>query len=185
MAIGLTVLHFLCGLFTPYNYFTAKWDIAHDRPRILQYGEALVSDEHAVKLAPEYGFTYDVVAGCLVTTPLVNGVDIYNSVTETFLNEKLGNDWREKLESSVDSLFRVARVDTIRKTILSIDYIKEMDNYLDSISNGKEHLFISVLPHEKVKPNVKVGRIMADSSRIIFNYFQVDPYSLQVSTIQF
>src|SRR5688572_5208786 len=94
--VGLTTLHFCYGLFTPYNYLTAKWDIAQDKPRILQYGEAMLTDEQAVKIAPKFGFTYDIIAGCLVTTPFVNGVDVYNSVTTEYLNSKLGKSWKKK-----------------------------------------------------------------------------------------
>jgi len=182
---GLTALYFFCGLFTPYNYFTAKWDIAQDRPRILQYGEAMMTDEQAIKIAPKFGFTYDIVAGCLVTTPLVNGVDIYNSVTTKYLENKLGNDWKKKFDFQVDSLFRADRVDTIRKTILAIDKVREIDNYLDSASNGKEHLYIWVLPQEKNKPNVRISRKMPDGSITVFYYYKVDPYSLQASSIQY
>jgi len=182
---GLIVLYFFCGLFTPYNYFTAKWDIAQNRPRILQYGEAMNTDEQAVKIAANFGFTYDIVAGCLVTTPLVNGVDIYNSVTTKYLDNKLGSNWKKKFDFQVDSLFREDRVDTIRKTILAIDEVKELDNYLDSASNGKEHLFIWVLPQEKNNPNVRVSRKMPDSTIRVFYNYQVDPYSLQASSIQY
>jgi hypothetical protein len=181
----LTALHFYFGLFTTYNYITAKWDIAHNRPRILQYGEAMETDEQAFKLAPKFGFIYDIVANCIVTTPIVNGINTYNTVTIKYLTDKHGKDWKKKFDFSVDSLFRVDRVDTIRKTILAIDNIKQMDNYLDSVSNGKRHLYIWVLPQEKNEPNVKVGEIMPDSSIRVFYYFQVDPYSLQVSTIQY
>lgn len=182
---GLAALYFFYGLFTPYNYFTAKWDIAQDKPRILQYGETMMTAEQAVKIAPKFGFTYDIVTGCLVTTPLVNGIDIYNSVTTKYLNNKLGYDWKKKFDFQVDSLFREDRVDTIRKTILAIDKVKKMDNYLDSVSNGKEHLYIWVLPQEKTNPNVRVSRKMPDGSIRVFYYYQVNPYSLQVSSIQY
>jgi hypothetical protein len=183
--VGLTALHLFYGLFTPYNYLTAKWDIAHDKTRILQYGKAMKSDEQAIKIAPKFGFTYDIVAGCFVTTPLVNGVDAYNSVTTTYLNNKLGNDWKKKFDFEVDSLFREDRVDTIRKTILAIDKVKQLDNYLDSASNGKEHLYIWVLPQKKSNANVRVGRKWPDGGTRVFYYYQVDPYSLQASSIQY
>ena len=117
---GLTALHFFCGLFTPYNYLTAKWDITQGRPRILQYGEAMKTDEQAMKIAPKFGFTYDIVAGCLVTTPLVNGVDIYNSVTTKYLNNKLGNDWKNKFDFQVDSLFRVDSIGNLQNDSANI-----------------------------------------------------------------
>lgn len=185
IVIGLITLHVLGGLFTPYNYLTAKWDIAKGKPRILQYGKAMLSDKQAITIAPKFGFNYDIVAGCLVTTSLVNGIDAYNSVTTKYLNDNLGTDWKKKFDFQVDSLFRVDRVDTIRKTILAVSKVKEMSDYVDSISGGREHLFIWVLPQEKNGPNVRVSQIMPDSSIRVFYYYQVDPYSLQYSSVQY
>ena len=93
--IGLLILHILYGLFTPYSYVTAKWDIATGDPRILQYGEAMLTDKQAITIAPKFGFKYDIVAGCLVTNPLINGVNAYNAVTTKYLSDKLGNEWRK------------------------------------------------------------------------------------------
>lgn len=185
MAIGLTALHFCYGLFTPYNYITAKWDIAQGQPRMLQYGELDVSDQQAVKLAPVFGFRYEIVAGCAVTSPLVTGIEAYNGVTTKYLDGKLGKDWEKKFQAAVDSLFRVERVELIRKTVLEIDDVKQMNGYLDSVSGGKRQLLIKVLPLENNGPNVSVGEIMSDSSIRIFYYYQVDPYSLEVSRIQY
>ena len=80
----------------------------------MQYGEAMKTDKQAMKIAPKFGFTYDIVAGCLVTTPLVNGVDIYNSVTTKYLNNKLGNDWKNKFDFQVDSLFRADSIGNLK-----------------------------------------------------------------------
>jgi hypothetical protein len=179
------ITHFYHGLFTPYNYLTAKWDIAKSKPRILQYGYrgSMITDKQAIVIAPKYGFNYDIVGDCEMTTPLVNGINAYNAVTIKFLNGKLGNDWKKKFDIEIDSLFRVYRVDTIRKIVLAIDEVKIIDDYLDSVSGGKEHLYIWVLPQEKDEPNVRVGRIMPDMSRRVFYYYQVDPYSLKSTRI--
>ena len=69
------------------------------------YGERLITDEQAIKMAPRFGFTYDIIAGCIITEPLVNGVNSYNSVTTEYLKSKLGNDWKKRFDYSVDSLF--------------------------------------------------------------------------------
>lgn len=185
LVVILTTLHFYCGLFTPYNYLTAKWDLARDKPRILIYGEPGRADKQAIQTAPQFGFTYDIVAGCAVTTPLVHGLDAYNEVTTAYLNNKLGPDWKKKFDFKVDSLFREDRVDTIRKTILAIEDIKQFDHYLDSVSHGKRHLYIWVLPQEKHEPNVRVGEKSPDGSIRVFEYYNVDPYTLQITSVKY
>lgn len=185
LAIVLIVLHFFYGLFTPYNYLTAKWDIARNKPRILQYGEPMRTDKQAFQTATRFGFTYDIVAGCAVTPPLVNGIDAYNAAMTTHLNKQLGKDWKNRFDFEVDSLFREDRVDTIQKTILAIEDIKQLDNYLDSISNGKRHLYIWVLPQEKSKPNVRVSEKYPDGSIRVFEYYQVNPYTLEALSVKY
>ena len=66
----------------------------------------MVTDGQAFKLAPKFGFSYDIVAGCMVTTPMANGIDAYNSVTTKYLNDKLGNDWKKKFDYSF-SMFQI------------------------------------------------------------------------------
>lgn len=185
LSSGLFVSYYSFGLFTSYNYVTAKWDIFKSHPLILQYGEALLTDKEAVKIAPKYGFNYDIVAGCIISTPRVNGIKSYNSVMEKYLENKLGTNWRQKFDFQVDSLFRIDRVDTIRKKILAIPNIKEMDHNLDSLSNGKTHLIVSVAPLKKEGSNVTVGSAINDRVNIILFYYYVDPYSLSVSSIHY
>ena len=183
--ICFIALHYFFGLFKPYNYLTAKWDILNNNPAIVVYGLPAETDQEAFALAPEFGFLYKRIGGSKVTKPLVNGAEQYNAVTVAYLDQKLGKEWKQRFDLRVDSLYRINRMDTIRKVVLAMPQNKEMNDYLDSVSGGKRKLYIWVLPMEKDNPNVRVGEMMPDSSVRIFDYYRVDPYSLQIASVQY
>jgi hypothetical protein len=99
----ILISYFQFGIFTPYNYFTAKYDIITGNPRILVYGKEFIKEEIRNKVAKKNGFNFDRVAGCEVTYQLVNGVEAYNSVVKNYLNVKLGKDWDVRLEKEIAS----------------------------------------------------------------------------------
>jgi hypothetical protein len=175
----IIILNYL-GFFTPYNYLTAQWDVALNKPRILKYGEPGFTDKQCYKIAPQFGFSYDIVAGCVVSESLINGVNSYNAVTTSYLNKKLGKNWEEKFNLSVDSMYFADQAVAIRDTVLKIDQIKQMNQFLDSVSNGQRHLSVWVLPHKNDDYNVKVGELMPDSSITVFCYYQIDLNRLNI-----
>jgi hypothetical protein len=180
----MVVLHLCFGLFTPYNYMTAKWDIMAGKPTLLIFGEPEMSETEAYQIAPAFGFAYKRVAGCDVTTSLVNGVAAYNSVTVAYLNKKLGEHWRTDFSNKTDSLFRENSVDTVRKMVLAMKNFKEMDHTLDSISKGKRRLSVWVMPH-KEEANVTVGEKRTDGVIIVYEYFHADFHSLEITSVKF
>lgn len=101
--IGIAAYQF--GYFTPYNCITAKRDLSKGQFRILVYGERSPSDSIATQLATKYGFEYDIVAGCTITMPEGRGFKSYNDVMRDAIKEKLGNNWEDKFNKEVDSLF--------------------------------------------------------------------------------
>lgn len=181
----LIILHFFYGLFTKYNYFTAKWDILSGKPRILQYGEPMMSDKEAISISPKFGFHYKIVAGCVVSTPERNGIEAYNLAITAYLDKKNGSSWKNRFDFQVDSLFLMDRKDTIKKVILAIDEVKKMSNDLESFSHGSRHINVFVLPQKKGQPNAWVGEIMSDSSIRVFYYYSVNPYTLEASRIHY
>lgn len=98
MALGLGAGYYFFGLFTPYNYFTARYDLVNGKVRLLTYGLQLTDDNQAAEVAREFGFEQQAVAGCEVTEVLMNGVAQYNAVVEDYLAGKHGQDWREKFD---------------------------------------------------------------------------------------
>ena len=182
---GLAILHILFGLFTPYNYLTAKWDLLKGKPQLVIYGLPRKSDKEAFSIAPQFGFRYKYGAGCNVSQAMVNGFEGYNNVMNNYLESKLGKDWSKKFDMQVDSIFTINRTDTIRKLILSESSIKEWDSILTSSSNGKRQLYVWVLPKKIDEANVRVGEIMTDSTLRIYSYFYVDPYTLKIEPIHY
>ncbi len=181
----LTILHFCCGLFTPYNYFIAKWDIIRGRPKIILFGKPKMSEKEAMFLAPKFGFQYKIAGGCIMSSSKLKGIEAYNRVVNTYLYDINGNGWQTKFDAQVDSFFFSNRRDTITKIIYSIGYIKEMSSYLDSVSHGSRQISVGFLLLKNTRANVWVGEILPDSLIRVFYYFNVNPYTLEANRIHY
>ncbi len=96
--IGLVFwAYYYQGIFTPYNILTAKSDLNKGKVFIVQYGELRNNELLEEKLANKYGFSYTGV-GCLVTTPVINGINNYNQVVIKHLTEVNGAGWFDELQ---------------------------------------------------------------------------------------
>ena len=95
------------GLNEEYNYFSANRDIKNGKIQILETGLMLPEpnvdwdkkQEAEKKLEMQFGYK-SVYLGCIVT----NGIDIYNSVMENYLEKVNGKNWRTKQRSVLDSI---------------------------------------------------------------------------------
>jgi hypothetical protein len=97
------------GLNEEYNYFTAKQDIRNGKIQLLETGLALPDPNTNVdwnkkqdaekKVEKQFGYK-SINLGCTVT----NGIDIYNSVMENYLEKVNGKNWRTKERQMFDSL---------------------------------------------------------------------------------
>jgi inorganic pyrophosphatase/exopolyphosphatase len=101
IGIGLGVGYYSFGLFTPYNYFTAQYDIMNGQVQLLTYGLPFEDEDIENQVAKEFGFKKNAVAGCEVTNVLVNGVERYNTVILAHLKEKNGEGWLDKFHQRV------------------------------------------------------------------------------------
>ncbi len=97
MTASLIGYYFL-GLFSPYNYFTAKWDIGQGQAKLLVYGESSLDEEIENRIAPEFGFHRTRIADCVITDLQANRADQYNAVVLDYLEERNGKDWQEKYD---------------------------------------------------------------------------------------
>lgn len=102
---GIFILYFFFGIFTEFNYFTAKRDISKGNIRIVYYGEP---DLEVVEMAnqilePKYGFHY-FGKGCVVDPAIDNGMSFYNTVMRNHLIELNGKDWEKRFENEKDSI---------------------------------------------------------------------------------
>ena len=176
-------LHFLFGLFTPYNFFTAIYDVLTDQPRYVQYGERNFTDKEAISVAPRYGFQYEIAAGCLVSQPLVRGINNYNFFINDYLNKKTGRNWKVKFDTEVDSLFRFNRSDMIRKVVLEQPLVKELSQHLYCMSDGRRKVYVWILQKKREEANVRVCEIRPDKLIRIYYYYDVDPYTLKIKQV--
>lgn len=185
LIVALIAIHFSTGIFTPFNYFSAQFDIINKNYRLLHYGEINATDSIAMTVSPKFGFKYEIVAHCAISTPLVNGIQIYNNLMTRQLDKTYGSDWFFDFEDHVDTLFRESRVDTIKKIISSQDRFKEMQLAFDKIYHGKRKLSIWVLIHKDNGDNVRVCEKLGDTVIRVFDHYHVDPYSLKLTTIKY
>jgi hypothetical protein len=103
---------FLCrgyGLFSTYNYFTARRDIKNVNIQIIFTGLPMICsrDSEIKAVRVKYGFKVNHI-GCVVSTQEMNGIEVYNNVVEQYLAERNGKNWRIAYKTEVDSLYRVA-----------------------------------------------------------------------------
>ena len=95
------------GLNEEYNYFSANRDIENGKIQLLETG--LILPEPNVnwdnkqkaenKIEKKFGYR-SVYLGCTLT----NGIDIYNSVMEDYLEKVNGRNWRTQRQRMLDSL---------------------------------------------------------------------------------
>ena len=96
-------LRFGFGLFTPYNFWTAKQDIKKGTIQIALLGELPQNHRQKQILANSYGFDFDYF-GCFVSTDIINGTKYYNKVMVDHLESKFGAGWWTKFQNQLDSI---------------------------------------------------------------------------------
>ena len=96
--VAYFILRLQFGIFAPYNYFTAKYDISKGKYQILVLGENLDKKRfiNESKFANKYNFKFKYFGGN-VTTELVNGSKYYNEVVKNQLQNKYGNNFWDEL----------------------------------------------------------------------------------------
>ena len=97
------------GLNEKYNYFTAKQDIRNGKIQLLETGLTLPNPNTNVdwnkkqdaekKVEKQFGYK-SINLGCTWT----NGIGIYNSVMENYLEKVNGKNWRKEERKMLDSL---------------------------------------------------------------------------------
>ena len=111
--IVITSLIILCwwnfGLFSDYNYFTAKFDIKNGNIKLVSYGLPMPSskDSEIKMVMKKYGFKASNI-GCIVTKQEINAIETYNHAVQQYLNGKNGKNWSTTYEKEVDSLYRIS-----------------------------------------------------------------------------
>lgn len=96
-------LRFAFGLFTPFNFWTARQDIKNEKIQIVEIGIMPMNFEQKQKLANSYGFNFYLL-GCNVTTDIINGTEYYNKEMVEHLESKFGAGWWKKFQHQLDSI---------------------------------------------------------------------------------
>lgn len=174
VGIGLFVSYYYFGIFTPYNYFTAKRDLSNNKPRLLVFGMPSEKDMQCQHIAKDYGFTYEIVAHCIVSESFVNRVNVYNKVTEDYLKNKFGVSWKIKFSNKVDSLFQLER-----------EMIKIVSRH-DLIINRKSKDRIGLIPfYEKDRKIYRIDVIgNKGNDTVSFYRFFVSPFDSTIIDIE-
>ena len=123
-------LRFTFGLFTPYNFWTAKQDIKNGDILIASLGELPQNYRQKQILANSYGFDFDYF-GCFVSTDIINGSKYYNKVMIDHLESKFGAGWWTKFQNQLDSIDKSA-ADIPKPTTAKLQYKSVSDIIADT-----------------------------------------------------
>ena len=96
-------LRFGFGLFTPFNFWTARQDINNGKIQIVVIGEMPMYFDQKQKLANSYGFDF-YLTGCNVSTDIINGTKYYNKKMVSHLESKFGIAWWAKFQNQLDMI---------------------------------------------------------------------------------
>lgn len=99
-SIGMLACHYYWGIFTPYNYLTAKQDILNNKIQIIDTGPPNPLEQ---KVATSMGFQM-IHVSCTKGRPFYNGIKHYNNVMHEAIKQKSGSDWQERFDSTLKSL---------------------------------------------------------------------------------
>ncbi len=169
-------LRFSFGIFTPYNFFTAKQDIDNGKIIIIEAGEMPLNFKQKKTLANNFSFDFELT-GCLLNTDKINGIKYYNNRMIQELEHKFGTGWWSKFQHQLDSIDRQQiKEEKITKVLILVENQKSVKNQIrliDSLSKGQRH--VSLIPSLYDTTNniylVKVGEDNGVNFVCYFNFF--------------
>lgn len=177
-------LNSLFGLFTPYNFWTARQDIHSGKIRIVEVGEMPLNFDKKQKLAEFYGFYFSLF-GCSITSGIINGTEYYNNAIIEHLESKYGKGWWAKFQTQLDSIDHASLTDETIDKVLNLvgeqKIVKDQINLIDSLSKGQRH--ISLIPFLKdTTKNIYLIKVAEDNGANLVNYFNflVDANSMTI-----
>lgn len=96
-----------------YNYITAKLDIRNKNIRLINIGLRKPSSKDSAidMVTAKYGFK-NIYIGYDTTRQIISGINNYNDVMEAYLKIVNGANWREDYQREVDSLYKIAGINT-------------------------------------------------------------------------
>lgn len=141
MLIGIGVSLWNFGFFNRYNYLTAKSHIADNNPQIVFFGEAILTTSDLNKVSKKHGFKI-VNFGCIISQSEQNGIEIYNSQINNYLDKLNGIGWKAEYKKEIDSLTKLTN---IPKTAFWIEKDSSGNWFdIDWMHNHKNNVIISI-----------------------------------------
>jgi len=177
-------LRFAFGIFTPFNFWTAREDIRKGHINIIEIGEKPLNFEQKQKLAKSYGFKF-YLYGCNVSTDIIHGKDIYNKKMVEELENQYGIGWWAKFQNQLDSIDRIKPEDVMFEKVVSLiaeqKKVSDLIKFRDSLSNGERQISLvpSVYDETKNIYLVKVTEVNGIYSITYYN-FLVDGNSMKI-----
>ncbi len=163
----------LFGIFTPYNFWTAKQDIANNKFQIIVVGLPNYPQVEQ-RLAKNYGFNFNYL-GCNATTELLNGTKYYNKQVEYYLAKKYGDNFWETFKLQIDSnivnqIKTDSTLDQVSKVVESLKIVKDKIKLIDSLSNSKRHISLIPILDDTLK-NIYLVKVSEDNGTNYVTYF--------------
>ncbi|WP_347175533.1 hypothetical protein [Polaribacter uvawellassae] len=109
LIIGIGFLLWNFGFFNRYNYLTAKSDIASNNPQIIFIGESMLTYSDINTVSKKYGFKV-VNFDRIVNQSEQNGIEIYNSQMDNYLDKLNGIGWETEYKKEIDSLMKLTNI---------------------------------------------------------------------------
>jgi len=137
----MLILCLLVSTYLAYGYLRNKRhikDIYNKKGKLvyLTYGLPLEGDRENADwvIANKWGFTYKRVAGCTVTTQLLDSVNAHNDLVFLVLTKRFGKNWNDKFAFEADAEYK--REQVVAKLVRNEDFIIKTQALLKEEGNG-------------------------------------------------
>lgn len=177
-------LRFTFGLFTPFNFWTARQDIKKNRIKIIEIAEPTRTYQQMKVLAKTYGVEIHIYEG-IITIDKENGINSYNQCMFDYLDMKYNRDWKRYFRNQLDSIVKSDSIEVLENKVINVvsreplvrKYIREVD----SMSNGLRHLSYIAEPSPMTGRDHYIVQVVEDNGVNLVTHFtfSVDVHNLK------
>jgi hypothetical protein len=172
------------GLFTLFNFWTARQDIKNGKIQIVEIGEMPLNFGQKQRLANSYGFDFYLI-GCEVTSDIIHGTKYFNNVMVDHLKNKYGAGWWTKFQTQLDSIDKAKSTEFIIEKVLDLvekqKIVKDQIKLIDSLSKSQRHISLVPTLDDSTK-NIYLVKVGEDNGMNLVTYynFLVDANSMTI-----
>jgi len=174
--ISLLIVAYFNGLFIRYNFVTAHYDLLGSNFRIIYYGEPALYGEQEYNIVETLGFKIERAYGCNINRGIVNGINAYNGIMESYIENNICHSWKQKLSESSYKLYQADStiIDRVEKLNLK--------SGRSDIPRGTDVYFeIEKRFYDKYKLH---GYGYIDSLKMTFQFFEIEIGTADLGTIK-